>query len=522
MKDQRIDKYYLLESIGKGGMGEVYLARNPGAGGIGKFVAIKKLLKEYDLNQKRSKLFRREAEVTIKLNHSNIASIYEVGEHEGTLYLVMEYIPGITLKQVFERHLEGLMDLGVADAVHIAISVMSGLSYAQRFVDPITKMPSPVLHCDICPQNVLVSFEGELKIIDFGVAKVVGQETTTSQSDSIIGKVKYISPERAQDLTVDGRSDIYSVGIILWEMLSGQRYYDKDDFSIIRSYLLGTKPPKPLPPFVPMTEQLQPILDKMLANNPEDRYSSAEEAEAELRLFFNRNFPEYLPSKFRDSIQISFADEIIENSNLMAEYADATGKVTAQNQPAPSPIMTGKVEDFTLRQTDVPPTHLNPPQQKHRDEHLYSHINIVQGPPPKQINWQLIGVMATITLIAGYLTYTKPFARGLVKSVSSWFSQESRNPASTDRSDAAMDKIKEWAKPAKGIEVTIETMPSGADIILDGRRLYRQTPATISISPDRSYRLQLTKPGYNQHLELFSSKGGSHHVLLRPSGKTHR
>lgn len=507
-------------------MGEVFLAHNPGVNGIGKFVAIKKLLKEYGPNKRRTKLFRREAEVTIKLNHANIASTYEVGEHDGTLYIVMEYVPGVTLKQVFDRQIDGLVHLTTPDAIHIAISIASGLAYAQRFTDPITKLVSPVLHCDICPHNVLVSFDGDLKIIDFGVAKVLGQEASTTQSDSIIGKVKYISPERAQNLTVDSRSDVYSAGIILWELLSGKRYYEDDDFAIIRSHLLGERACKALPYHVEMADKLQPILEKMLANDPEKRFPSAEVLEKELRLFLNRHFPEYLPSQFRAAIQTGFAQEIIEHANLMSEFAGATAKPKAKTKSKsdelrPNPKISASAQDLALRATDAVSRPLPSVNAKKWDDSAYKHINVVQGPPPRKFNWFVIATVLGMLFTVGHMIYVRPWLRESFVDLFRSVSAERQLASLTNPSDPTPpnQKAPSWAVPQKKpLPVQLDSSPAGAEILVDGEVLGRTTPTSVPFEPGKNYRLHLRKAGFKDHIELFSYSGSRHVIVLRPDG----
>ena len=483
-------------------MGEVYLAINPGTGGIGKVVALKKISPEHTSDSKRKKLFRHEAEVAIKLYHNNITSVYEVGEHEGSLYLVMEYVPGIDLKDIFRRRVEGLIQLDIADVLNIGIALASALSYAHRFVDPITQKTSPVVHCDICPQNILVSFDGVVKIIDFGVAKVVGQEGQT-HSDTVLGKVEYVSPERAQNTQLDGRSDIYSVGIVLWELLAGERYYQGDGFNAIRAHLLGEAGTKQLPDHVPMAKQIQPFMDKMIAADPEDRYASAEELEADLRRFTNKTFPEYIPSKFREALQLSFAHEIIEHKKLIAQYTSifAQDGIKTEELIPKTPAISANAQNMALRRVTTPPIHAAPTAAKKSVDVDHKGQRWVPQVVEKKTNRALPIAIAVIVMVL--IGVFSPLGKKFYDDMNDTQPVIIENPV-----DAA-------APPEeKQVRVLIDSIPQGAQIFLDGKNLYRRTPSYVNLDRAKSYRIQLDKDGFEDHYELYKSTYGPLKVVL--------
>ena len=532
----RVGKYHILKSIGKGGMGEVYLAINQGAGGIGKFVALKKIRREYTLDRKRTKLFRREAEVAIKLDHNNICAIYEVGEHDGALFLVMEYLPGVDLKQIYERRLDGSIQLEVADIINIGISVASGLAYAHDFIDPKTAKESPVIHCDLCPQNIRVSYGGAIKLIDFGVAKVIGQESH-SQTDSIMGKVEYISPEHAQKKPLDGRSDIYSLGIVLWEFLVGKRYYHGDGLNAIRAHLLGDIPVKPLPSSVPLADQLQPILAKMIATDPNDRYASADELDVALRKFSNKMFPDYVPKQFREAVQFAFSDEIIEHQNLISEFSESIEEDQLQAVALPTPGvlsnpdqhrvraragLPGPMVPSTFQSNDGKITQTNPSKSltstKPTADNLFEAVQILNQSKEakKRASSKIYPFLFILAIIVGFI-YKEPKVLELIDEAKSSFASGEREPSSTTLPDDTPAKNtsprpskrrqkKKKAREAASAElvrIQVDSVPQGADIILNGKKAYRRTPTNLPVEAGQSYRLVLKKKGYETHREKF-------------------
>ena len=165
-------KYILLEKLATGGMAEVWLARAPGAGGIGRFVAIKKILPQYSDNPEFIQMFRDEAAIAMNLSHSNIVGIYEYGQERKQFFLVLDYVEGINLRQLLNKlKQKSNQQLQVDQAVYAIKEVAAGLDHAHRSLNSATGKPLNITHRDMSPQNVMISFEGEVKIIDFGIAK---------------------------------------------------------------------------------------------------------------------------------------------------------------------------------------------------------------------------------------------------------------------------------------------------------------------------------------------------------------
>ena len=257
-------RYRVLRRLGRGGMADVYLAEDET---LGRRVAIKILNERHAADEQFIERFRREAQSAAGLSHPNIVSIYDRGEAEGTYYIAMEYLDGSTLKDlVLERG-----PLPVDEAVRYAREVLAALRFSHR---------KGVVHRDIKPHNVMVDDDGRVKVTDFGIARAGASQMT--EAGSIIGTAQYLSPEQARGGYVDHRSDVYSVGVVLYELLTGTVPYTGDTpVEIAMKHLSSVpEPPSVRRPEIPRA--LDQVVLRALAKDPADRYQTAEEMDAEL------------------------------------------------------------------------------------------------------------------------------------------------------------------------------------------------------------------------------------------------
>ena len=253
------DRYTLGNPLGSGGMAEVYLAHDEV---LGRDVALKILKDQYAENDEFVERFRREARSVAALNHPNIVSVYDRGSSEdGTYYIVMEYVPGGTLKEHVLR--EGPLDPSAA--AKLGSQVAQALEAAHE---------KGVIHRDVKPQNVLLTDSGDAKVTDFGIARAVNA-TTTSRSNLILGTAGYMSPEQAKGEPVGPQSDLYSLGVVLYEMLTGERPYSAEDPVALAMKHVNEPPPSPREANPEVPEALDALTTKLLAKKPEDRYASA-------------------------------------------------------------------------------------------------------------------------------------------------------------------------------------------------------------------------------------------------------
>jgi serine/threonine protein kinase len=255
------DRYVLGESLGSGGMGEVYLAHDKV---LDREVALKVLRSHYAGDEEFAERFRREARSAASLSHPNIVQVYDRGETgDGTSYITMEYVPGGTLKEQIERR----GPFGARETAAVGAQVADALGAAHEW---------GVIHRDIKPQNVLVSASGDLKVTDFGLARVASA-VTSSASGAIFGTAGYISPEQALGGPVGPRSDLYSLGVILYEMLTGELPFTADNSIAVcmKHVTEPLRPPKHLNPEI--SDGMNALVVKLLAKDPAGRYASATE-----------------------------------------------------------------------------------------------------------------------------------------------------------------------------------------------------------------------------------------------------
>jgi len=263
--DRTFDSRYVIKrKLGSGGMADVYLAEDQE---LGRRVALKLLNARHAADEQFVERFRREAQSAAGLNHPNIVSIFDRGRAEGTYYIAMEYLDGRTLKELLVRN--GPTPIPIA--IDYARQMLGALSFAHR---------NGIVHRDIKPHNTVVGRDGRLKVTDFGIARSGTSQMT--EAGSIVGTAQYLSPEQARGAPVDARSDLYSLGIVLYEMLTGKVPFSGDTpVEIAMKHLSQVpKPPSELRADVP--HDLDAVVMRAIAKDPEQRYSSAEEMEADL------------------------------------------------------------------------------------------------------------------------------------------------------------------------------------------------------------------------------------------------
>ncbi len=278
-----IGKYQILDLIARGGMAEVYKAKSYGAEGFEKILVIKRVLPDLATNREFVDLFINEAKISVHLNHTNIVQVFDLDVHDGSYYIAMEYVHGLDLAHI-ER---GLARRGSPMPVEILAFVISevakGLDYAHRRRGPNME-PLGIVHRDISPQNVLVSFEGEVKITDFGIAGAKGA-IEKAEEGFVRGKFAYMAPEQALGETLDARADLFSLGVVMYEMASGVNPFRESTSAMTLERILRSefKPLGEVAPNVP--EELVRIIQTCMAPDPADRYPNAGRLYEELLAF---------------------------------------------------------------------------------------------------------------------------------------------------------------------------------------------------------------------------------------------
>jgi len=257
--------YRILEKLGEGGMGEVYLAKDTK---LNRRVALKFLPAQYAADEEFKARFKREAQAAAGLNHPNIITIHEVAEHDSRPYIAMEYVEGQSLKDLIAKK-----DLSINKTIDFAMQICAGLAKAHQ---------AGIIHRDIKPQNILIDKDGRIRILDFGLAKLKPDAMLT-RTGSTLGTVAYMSPEQAQGEEADHRSDIFSFGVLLYEMITTQLPF-KGEHEAAIAYSIVNETPEPLARYkANVPETLQRLVEKALRKDLNTRYQNATDIIADLK-----------------------------------------------------------------------------------------------------------------------------------------------------------------------------------------------------------------------------------------------
>jgi serine/threonine-protein kinase len=274
-RPRTLGRYELVHLLGQGGMGEVWLAKISGAAGFEKPCIVKTILPALLKDRQFLDRFHHEAKVLVHLVHSSIAQVYDMGEAEGTCYIALEYVAGVDLAYLEEQARGRGELLPVPVVLYLGQRMVEGLGYAHRKAGP-DGAPLGIVHRDVSPHNVMVSYEGEVKVIDFGLAKSAARSKYTLPA-TVMGKLGYMSPEQARAEPVDHRSDLYSCGVVVWELLAGR--------PLVAHGTVGEMMAAMANPVVPALHELRPdvspeldaVVRRALAPRPEERYARADD-----------------------------------------------------------------------------------------------------------------------------------------------------------------------------------------------------------------------------------------------------
>ena len=279
-----IGRYVVRRLLAEGGMAEIYLGTATGPEGFEKEVVIKRVRSFLAKDGNFVDMFKAEARLASRLNHANIVQVFDFAEHEDTYFIAMEYVHGVSLWELKRRAKELGLPLSPTLVGEIGAAVARGLHNAHTLTDRGT--PLRIVHRDVTPHNVLLSFDGAVKLTDFGIAKASSNLTTPGM---LKGKFAYMAPEQARGETVDGRTDLVALGLVLWELLTGGRLFEADsDVAVLRAVQDSViVPPQRLNPLVPA--ELNQVVVRALSRPPPERFQTAQEMERALANFVLRN-----------------------------------------------------------------------------------------------------------------------------------------------------------------------------------------------------------------------------------------
>lgn len=381
---EQFGKYLLLEKIAAGGMAEVYLAKSTGATGLNKFFAIKRILPQFSSNPEFVEMFKEEANVAINLNHSNVVSIFDFGIEKSQFYLVMDYVEGRNLRQIINELKKNNKSFSIDQALFMVKETAAGLDHAHRCTDSKSGRPLNITHRDMSPQNIMVSFEGEVKVIDFGIAKAETEQEET-KAGTLKGKFGYMSPEQAEGMQIDPRTDVFALGIVLWELLANDRLFTGSNEAAILRKVRECQIPaiRKVNPTVP--PELERIVMKALAKDRNVRYQTAANFHRDLNRFLNTQFPDFSPQDFSLFIRESFKSAYQEGRDKLVTYS------STKSTPILEPTITSVPQYPHLNKPplDIPKTpNLNNDSPEEEESVMLSGIGAEQ-----QVKISLDGVL---------------------------------------------------------------------------------------------------------------------------------
>jgi serine/threonine protein kinase len=306
-------KYQYIKKLATGGMAEVWLAKQTGIEGFNRHVVVKRILPHLAEDAEFVQMFLNEAKIVARFNHANIAQIYELGEENGTYFIAMEFVHGEDLGRVMRRAWAS----GQWVARHVALRIMAdacqGLHYAHT---RLTEQGQPlrVVHRDISPQNILISFDGAVKVVDFGIAKAAGQISST-RSGAIKGKFAYMPPEQAAGKPLDARTDIYALGLVLYELITGVRPLKREgELATLQAALSAEIEPPSAVAEVP--QELDGLVMRALARTPDDRYRDAREFHSAIEQYLVDHQELATSVQVAELMEALFADRLAEEKRL--------------------------------------------------------------------------------------------------------------------------------------------------------------------------------------------------------------
>jgi serine/threonine-protein kinase len=348
----RFGKYRLLDRIAVGGMAEIFLAHQMDGEGLERPVVIKRIRPHLSKHATFVKMFLNEARLAAQLNHPNIVQIHDLGKIADSYFIAMEYIFGRDMRRVIPKAEQLGIAFPMVYALRIASDVCAGLQYAHKKVD-LYGNPLNIVHRDVTPENIFVSFDGTVKLLDFGIAKAANQVEQT-RSGELKGKLSYMSPEQCYGKPLDCRSDIFSVGVVLYEWLTGFKLFTgESEVAVMRSITEGKiYAPSYFKADIP--EPVEAILMKALEKDRERRYQSAGEMRAAIDAFLNTYEFTPTPLHLSNFLRQLFHDELNEEQGRLKQTTSSDAVVAQEEEVTPVASSPGMPAEGRISAVRVP------------------------------------------------------------------------------------------------------------------------------------------------------------------------
>ena len=457
MSGSPFGKYLLYERIAAGGMAEIYRAKYVAAAGVTKSVVIKKILPHYAGNRNFVSMFINEAKIAVGLSHGNIAQVFDFGEIDGEYFIAMEFVHGQTVSKILRRAREKGLRIPSSYAAFIAMEMCRGLHYAHTRADE-SQRPLNIVHRDVSPQNIIVSYEGQVKIVDFGIAKArSASEADKTQAGAIKGKYVYFSPEQARARDLDGRSDVFATGIVLYEMLCGRLPFEGKMIEVLNKIVRGDFPrPSTIAPHI--DPQLEALLLKALATSRDDRFTSSLAFQEALAGYLFEIAPRFNQSNLAQLVDYLFQEELAQEGREVQPTESFLSQVNRwRDQELTRAPPAEPLEEVEITSAERGPGRRSAIPTLDSDPALPKHTRSAFASTQVRLGIAVAVFAAAAALGGGAVVY---FGR------------------------------------AKSFSVHLSSTPPGLEVRLDGAPTGERTPVTLANLPaDRAHMLGLYAPG---------------------------
>lgn len=467
---KQFGKYYLLEKLAIGGMAEIYKAKTFGVDGFEKLLALKRILPHCSADKDFITMLIDEAKLSVLLSHANIVQVYDLGKVGEDYFISMEFINGPNLRDIVYRCREKNIKFPPELSVYIISEVCKGLDYAHRKTDQNSK-PLNLVHRDVSPQNILISYEGEVKIVDFGIAKAA-MNISHTMAGILKGKIAYMSPEQALGKPIDFRTDIFSTGIVLHEALTQEKLFTgESQFEVLKKIRSTRLDESKIPESIP--QPLKAVLAKALSYYPKDRYQSAGDMQIDLTRFLYQSYIDFSPQKLAAFVKDLFLDELKRNQTQAGREAALEVQTSSIN------VAEEAMQENIVHREDTGITVKASASSKE-----------AQGSDTGNVTIPDITAIRRRHFLRRSLTFFIMFflVAGAAFSYWKWI-----HPSLVER-----------PVPTNGT-VSLDSSPGEAKIFLDGKDTGLLTPAIIeNLQLDHQYTIKLKKDGFAEQTQTLT------------------
>lgn len=466
-------KYVILDRIAVGGMAEVFRAQTFGVHGFQRLLVIKRILPHLSKDDEFVDMFIDEAKIAVGLTHANICQVTDLGKIDDNYFIAMEYVNGKDLRAILKKCYNSKSPLGIEQSIYIASEMCKGLEYAHRREDPLTGQLMSVIHRDISPQNIMISYHGEVKIVDFGIAKTEYKIHRT-QAGVLKGKFAYMSPEQSMGQELNAQTDIFSAGIILFEMLANQRLFlGGTDFETLENIKRCEIPSlQKINPKV--SKDLEAVVRKSLAKDQAERFQSAGQMHNALSKILYTEYPHFTQDHLSKKLFLLFEDDIKKETENLKKAMDSIEAQQVENAQVAAALADQEVSKKQIERT-----------QKE-----------------KKPFFLMLWLLALWALL---VRFRYPLLFVLIASL----------PILLGKLFSSKEEVKETPKQEQTLEKTFvfETTPTKCKISIDGE-VRGETPLNIPLTLNQQYQLGLEKDGYQSINQKITASPDNTHFIF--------